>query len=243
MYSYRWVSESRSVMSDFVTPWTVQSMEFSRPEYWSGQPFPSPGDLPNPGIKPRSSALQADSLPAEPIVYQRYLGNFRKLQYSDGHGSSTKQAEVSSLGCWSALWNFHDRKWVIALANWAFLGMETIYHIFLDRARLRESVPLHKLVFANRVWILCLCSELSMLFLSELHRSSACGSQGTVVPGSPNSCFKSEVFHGGRAKVAFSHRNVSCSREAVWPLSSLSGWDGWTASLTQWTWVWTNSGR
>ena len=41
-------------------------MEFSRPEYWSGWPFPSPGDLPNPGIKPRSSALQMDSLPAEP---------------------------------------------------------------------------------------------------------------------------------------------------------------------------------
>ena len=40
-------------------------MEFSRPEYWSGQPFPSPGDLPNPGIKPRSPALQADSLPTE----------------------------------------------------------------------------------------------------------------------------------------------------------------------------------
>ena len=41
-------------------------MEFSRPEYWSGQPFPSPGDLPNPGNEPRSPALQADSLPAEP---------------------------------------------------------------------------------------------------------------------------------------------------------------------------------
>ena len=41
-------------------------MEFSRPEYWSGYPFPSPGDLPNPGIKPRSPTLQADSLPVEP---------------------------------------------------------------------------------------------------------------------------------------------------------------------------------
>ena len=41
-------------------------MEFCRLEYWSGQPFPSPGDLPNPGIEPRSLALQADSLPAEP---------------------------------------------------------------------------------------------------------------------------------------------------------------------------------
>ena len=54
----------------FATPWTVAykappSMEFSRQEYWSGLPFPSPGDLPDPGIKPGSPALQADSLPTE----------------------------------------------------------------------------------------------------------------------------------------------------------------------------------
>ena len=42
-------------------------MEFSRQEYWSGLPFPSPGDLPNPGIKTVSPALQADSLPSEPL--------------------------------------------------------------------------------------------------------------------------------------------------------------------------------
>ena len=41
-------------------------MEFSRQEDWSGEPFPSPGDLPNPGIESRSPTLQADSLPAEP---------------------------------------------------------------------------------------------------------------------------------------------------------------------------------
>ena len=41
-------------------------MEFSRQEYWSAWPFPSPGDLPNPGIEPRSSALQVDSLLSEP---------------------------------------------------------------------------------------------------------------------------------------------------------------------------------
>ena len=44
------------------------SMEFFRQEYWSGLPFPSPGDLPNPGIKPRSPALQADSLLTEPLA-------------------------------------------------------------------------------------------------------------------------------------------------------------------------------
>ena len=42
------------------------SMEFSRQEYWSGVPFPSPGDLPDPGIESRCPALQADSLPSEP---------------------------------------------------------------------------------------------------------------------------------------------------------------------------------
>ena len=41
-------------------------MEFSRQEYWSGLPFPSPGDLPNPGIEPGSPVLQADALPSEP---------------------------------------------------------------------------------------------------------------------------------------------------------------------------------
>ena len=50
------------------TPWTIAcqaplSMGFSRQEYWGGLPFPSPGDLPDPGIKPWSPALQADSLP------------------------------------------------------------------------------------------------------------------------------------------------------------------------------------
>ena len=43
----------------------IQSMEFSRPEYWSGHPFPSTVDLPNPGIEPRSPALRVDSSPAE----------------------------------------------------------------------------------------------------------------------------------------------------------------------------------
>ena len=55
----------------FVTPWTVAhqappSTRFSSQAYWSGLPFPSPGDLPDPGINPRSPALQADTLTSEP---------------------------------------------------------------------------------------------------------------------------------------------------------------------------------
>ena len=63
---FYFVCESHSVVSDFVTPRTIQSTEFSRPEYWCGYPFPSPEDLPNQGPERRSPALQADSLPAEP---------------------------------------------------------------------------------------------------------------------------------------------------------------------------------
>ena len=67
-------TDSDNVLSHvrlFATPWTVAhqaplSMGFSRQEYWSGLPFPSPGDLPNPGIEPRSPALQADTLTSEP---------------------------------------------------------------------------------------------------------------------------------------------------------------------------------
>ena len=63
---------SHSVVRLFATPWTVayqapKSVEFSRQEYWSGLPFPSPGDFLKPGIEPRSPALQADALLSEPL--------------------------------------------------------------------------------------------------------------------------------------------------------------------------------
>ena len=64
-----------------MTPWPValqatQSMEFCRQEYWSEYPFPSPGDLPDPGIEHGSPALQADSLPSE-------LQENPKLQFTE----------------------------------------------------------------------------------------------------------------------------------------------------------------
>ena len=63
----KWLSRVRL----FETPWTVTcqappSLGFSRQEYWSVLPFPSPGDLPDPGIELASPTLQADSLPTEP---------------------------------------------------------------------------------------------------------------------------------------------------------------------------------
>ena len=65
------IVKSLSRVQLFATPWTVAhqaplSMGFSRREYWSGLPFPCPGDLPNPGTEPGFPALQADTLPSEP---------------------------------------------------------------------------------------------------------------------------------------------------------------------------------
>ena len=82
------MSEVKSLSSVqlFVTPWTVAyqappSVGFSRQEYWSGLPLPSPGDLPNPGIKPGSPALQADALPSEPSGKLSYNSGYLLISY------------------------------------------------------------------------------------------------------------------------------------------------------------------
>jgi len=82
---YEWV-KSLSRVQLFATPWTIAhqgppSMEFSRQEYWSGLPFPSPGCLPNPGIEPRSPTSQADALqsesPGNPICHHTFVKTHR----------------------------------------------------------------------------------------------------------------------------------------------------------------------
>jgi len=70
----------------YATPWSTAhqallSMGFSRQEYWSGLPFPSPGDLPNPGIEPSSSTLQADALTSELPGKPKKLARERQIQY------------------------------------------------------------------------------------------------------------------------------------------------------------------
>ena len=82
------VSEVAQSCPTLCDPWTVAyqappTMGFSRQEYWNGLPFPSPGDLPDSGIKPGSLALQADALtsepPGKPILHTKSLQLFPTL--------------------------------------------------------------------------------------------------------------------------------------------------------------------
>ena len=79
----------------FATPWTVPyqaplSMGLSRQEYWSGLPFPSPGDLPDPGIEPGSPALQADALtsepPGRPDFHEMYFNKLLNVEITSSIG-------------------------------------------------------------------------------------------------------------------------------------------------------------
>ena len=89
VYEVKW-SEVIQTCPTFCDRWTVAhqappSMGFSRQEYWSGLPFPSPGDLPNPGIEPRSPTLQADALtsapPGKPSIHT-YIDIYSEVQLS-----------------------------------------------------------------------------------------------------------------------------------------------------------------
>ena len=95
--------KSLSHVQPFATPWTVAyqalpSMGFSRQEYWSGLPFPSPGDLSNPGIKPGSPALQTDALPSEqPGKPRPEYWSWKALPFFRGSSQSRDQTQVSHI--------------------------------------------------------------------------------------------------------------------------------------------------
>ena len=102
-----------------MTPWTVAhqaplSMGYTRLEYWNGLPFPSPGCLPNPEIKTGSPALQANSIPTEPVIQYIYmvaqmvkcLSTMRGTQVQSLGGEDLKKemATHSSILAWKIPW-------------------------------------------------------------------------------------------------------------------------------------------
>jgi len=83
-------------------------MKFSRQEYWSGFPYPPPGDVPNPGIEPRSPALQVDSLPAEPPGKPKNteVGSLSSLQWI----FQTQESNRSLLHCRRILYQLDSQQ-------------------------------------------------------------------------------------------------------------------------------------
>ena len=80
IYLKKW--KSLSHVQTLCDSWTIQSMEFSRSEYWNGQPFPSLGDLPNPEIEPKSPTLLVDSLLAEPTRESGWISDLSFYSHS-----------------------------------------------------------------------------------------------------------------------------------------------------------------
>ena len=129
------------------TPWTVAhqappSMGFSRWEYWSGLPFPSPGDLPDAGIEPRSPTLQADALTSEPPIKRGI--NWKVL------GEGCKRYEMlqipekpRDLGDWKR--SHHHRYSFSQL--WALGLLHRAGAVFILSCQEEEKVPLAQLIF------------------------------------------------------------------------------------------------
>ena len=116
--------KSLSHVRHFVTPWTVayqapQSLGFSRQEYRSGLPFPSPGDIPNPGMEPGSPILQADALPSEPPGKLITNNNEQQLLHSTIYQASSTYAVISD-SC-----RPHGLQPTRVLCPWNFPGKNT----------------------------------------------------------------------------------------------------------------------
>ena len=129
----------------FATPWTVArrallSMGFPRQEYWSGLPFPPPGDIPVPGIKPASPvspALQADSLPLEPLGEPLFTdGGDYIIVYAWQNSQNCTLKRVNFTVC-KLQANKPDGSQKCSNTNWAWLsGKEPV-----DQSRRHGSIP------------------------------------------------------------------------------------------------------
>ena len=123
-------------------PW---SMGFSRQEYWSGLPFPSPGDLPNPGIEPGSPALQTDALPSEPLG-KHVLSPLDKVPWVAWLNSLYKSFSLSSFLCLlSALGRnqkFHIFHFVFRFINFIINSLSIKHcHLFILHSSSEEIRP------------------------------------------------------------------------------------------------------
>ena len=120
------IVKSLSRVQLFVTPWTVayeapRSMGFSRQEYWSVLPFPSPGDHPNPGNEPGSPALQADSLLSEPSGSKMGWRALQQKSRMDLIPSESACISICALSLESLLLGLTDSSSLVQLSSLIYL--------------------------------------------------------------------------------------------------------------------------
>ena len=133
MWKWKWLSQ----VWLFATLETIESMEFSRPEYWIGQPFTSPGDLPSLGIKSRSPTLQVDSLPAvsQGKPKNTGVGSLSCLQWI----FQTQELNQGLLHCRWILYQLAIREACVLTCVWLFATLWTVPHPALSMGFFRQE--------------------------------------------------------------------------------------------------------
>ena len=202
-------------------------MGFAKEEYWSGLPFPTPRDLPDPGIKATSPAWQADSLPLNHLgsPWGVILSLHFYLLYGFEFVANSKHlCGCPFLLCYVCLTIFF-LVWFTMKISWA--------KTFLERAEVETDI------FTGRIES-GMAKDLSSGF-PILEASSPRFSWARAL------C--EQGFLSSQLLKILSHLIISSSLKSCWERLRARGeggdreWDGWMASLTQWTWVWANSGR
>ena len=133
------------------------SMGFSRPEYWSGLLFPSPGDLPSPGIEPRSPALQADSLPSEPPGKRKQSGG--NVNCTQFHPLSTRVFHIlcgtlwlhTQGECWTPKKRAHSLISVAKLTGCCFCEISLLLERRTDKLVIEKSVLRKRFLKNNKL--------------------------------------------------------------------------------------------
>jgi len=226
----------------FVTPWTVAyqappSMGFSRQEYWSGVPFPSPGDLPKPGIEPSSPAFQLDALtsepPGKPYISLYFVKNHR-IDIRSEPPNANYYCWVIMM-CWS--------KFIVYNKCTTLISQTMVFPVVMygcDSWTKKKAECWR--IDAFQLW----CWRRLLRVPWTARRSNQAILRGI----SPEYSLKGLML---KLKLQYFGHLMwrSASFEKTLMLGKIEGRrkrddrgsDGWMASLTQWTWVWANSER
>ena len=219
--------KSLSCVQLFVSPQTIQSLEFSRLEYRSRQPFPSPVDLPDPGIKPGSPVLQADSLSTElwrksgnPHLSPHITGILLPLISLWNYSSLTKTDNLISWfhSCLSGLLRWPILCLESVFAPW--INLLSLYYGSLLNSFLHEAnIPHWEAIPGTQMWLAMWPSSLaSVSFLHHFYHYKKAENR--------TNCFQTMDSRQYRAVITEKKGQVS---ELCSPLVHLPGGNFWTA--------------